>query len=425
MGRRDALAEPTERVPVRWTFGFALAVVATFVGFYGPLQILLARQAETIAPAHKESVLALIAGAGALVAMVANPLWGAISDRTTSRYGRRVPWVVAGAAAGAVSLVLLGYATTVAMVVAGWCLVQAALNAPFAALSAAIPDQVPVRDRGAGGAWFGVAQIVGVMAGTGLATVFGGIRAGYLACAVFVVVAALPYTRLGADRVLRREQRPAWDWAGFVRGFWISPRAYPDFAWAWLTRFLMNLGNAISLLYLFFFLKYAVGVANPEAGVLVLTVVNALTLLVTVVVGGLWSDRVGRRRVFVFWAGTVMSLAAFTLAFWQTWPGAIVAAVILGIGFGAYTSVDFALITQVLPAAVDRAKDLGVINVANALPQVLAPVVAAPLVAGLGGYLAAVTGVEKTFAGYAALYVAAGVVGLLGAGLVYRIRSVP
>ncbi|MGH2604348.1 MAG: MFS transporter, partial [Dehalococcoidia bacterium] len=148
-------------------------------------------------------------------------------------------------------------------------------------------------------------------------------------------------------------------------------------------------------------------------------------LLVTVVLGGLWSDRVGKRRVFVCAAGTVMSLAAFTLAFWQSWPGAVVAAVILGIGFGAYTSVDFALITQVLPAAVDRAKDLGVINIANSLPQVLAPVVAAPLVAGLGAYLATATGLDKTFSGYAALYVAAGVIGLLGAVLVYRIRSVP
>ena len=53
----------------------------------------------------------------------------------------------------------------------------------------------------------------------------------------------------------------------------------------------------------------------------------------------------------------------------------------MGCSYGIYTSVDFALITEVLPGAEDRAKDLGVINIANALPQVLAPVLAGVLLA--------------------------------------------
>ncbi|MGH3658263.1 MAG: MFS transporter, partial [Micromonosporaceae bacterium] len=407
----DPLSEPTGKAPKRWTVAFSLATVATFVGWYGPLQILLAQQAETVSPGHKEAVLGLVAGVGAACSMLANPLWGALSDRTTSRYGRRIPYVLGGAVAGAASLLLLGSADSVALMVVGWCLVQIALNAPFAALSAAVPDQVPVADRGAGGAWFGVAQTVGVMAGTGIATAAGGTTAGYAACAGFVLVASLPYVLLRRDRVLPRKRRPRWR----TGGFWISPRRHPDFAWAWLTRFLMNLGNAIALLYLFFFLKYAVRLPDPEAGVFLLTVLNAGFLLVTVLVGGYWSDRVGRRRGFVCGAGVVMAVAAFILAFWQTWPGAIVAAIVLGIGFGAYTSVDFALITLVLPAAADRGRDLGVINVANTLPQVLAPVLAAPLVVAVGGHLAAVTGFEKTFSGYAVLYLVAGVVGLVGA----------
>jgi MFS family permease len=420
----DPLAEPVAPVPARWTFTFSLATVAVFVGWYGPLQILLARQAETVSPGHKEAVLGLVAGVGAAFSLVANPLWGALSDRTTSRYGRRIPWVLGGALAGAVSLLLLGSAGSVAGMLVGWCLVQVALNAPFAALSAAIPDQVPVADRGAGGAWFGVAQTVGVMAGTGLATLAGGGFAGYLACAAVVLAGSLPYVLLRRDRVLPAARRPPFHLRRFLRGFWLSPRAYPDFAWAWTTRFLINLGNAIALLYLFFFLKYAVGIPDPETGVFILTALNALTLLATVMVGGYWSDRIGKRRVFVCWSGVLMSVAAFLLAGWQTWPGAVVAAVVLGIGFGTYTSVDFALVTQVLPAAADRAKDLGVINVANTLPQVLAPVVAAPLVAGVGAWLGSLAGTDRVSTGYAALYLVSGLVGLLGSVLVYRIRSV-
>jgi MFS family permease len=83
---------------------------------------------------------------------------------------------------------------------------------------------------------------------------------------------------------------------------------------------------------------------------------------------------------------------------------------VLGIGFGAYSAVDFAMITEVLPEAADRAKDLGVINIANALPQVLAPVLAA--------------GVLALDLGYVGLYVLAAVVSVLGSVLVVRIRSI-
>jgi len=85
--------------------------------------------------------------------------------------------------------------------------------------------------------------------------------------------------------------------------------------------------------------------------------------------------------------------------------------VILGLGYGWYLAVDQALITQVLPAAVDRARDLGVINIANSLPQVLAPVIAAPIVTTLGGY--------------PVLYVVTAIVGLAGAVAVLPIKSVP
>ena len=414
VARTGARGEPVAKVPPKWIACFALAVAATFVGWFGPLQVLLARQAEAISPGSKENLLALVAGLGAAFSMFANPLWGALSDRTVSRFGKRIPWVAAGSVLGAASLVLLGSASSLWLLIAGWCLVQTVLNAPYAALSAAIPDQVPVTQRGAAGGYFGVAQIMGVMIGTGLAVagigLFGGTFGGYLVCALFVLVAWIPYAAVRRDTVLARTDRTPLDWGAFLRGFWLSPRRYPDFAWAWLTRFLINLGNAIALLYLLFFLQDEVGIQNPEQGVLILTVVNALTLLVAVMVAGVWSDRVGKRRVFVLWSGVIMGAAAMTLALWPVWPVALVAAAVLGIGFGAYTSVDFALLTQVLPAAVDRGKDLGVLNIASALPQVLAPVVAAPIVVSLGGY--------------STLYGASAVVGLVGAVLVYRIRSV-
>ncbi|MFR9791288.1 MFS transporter [Streptomyces sp. MB22_4] len=408
-----ALAEPAEPVGRGWTAALSLANGAIWVGWFGPLQILLASQAKDLAPGtgmSKETLLAWVTGTGAVVSLLANPLFGALSDRTTARAGRRTPWIVSGAAGGALALLLLAGAGGPWSMALGWCLVQFTLNAAFAAVTAAVPDRVPRRQRGAVGGWLGAAQILGVVGGTGLATAAGGVRAGYAACAACTLAGVLPYVVRYRDLRLPRGNRPPWSWRGFLASFWLSPRRHPDLGWAWLTRFLINLSNSLVLLYLLYYLRDRVHYPDPGRGVLILTAVNGVTLLATVVIGGVWSDRLGRRKPFVVWSGALMALATAALSGWQTWPGAVVAAAVLGVGFGVFTSVDFALMTDVLPHALDRAKDLGVINVANALPQAAAPALAAPLVAYAGGYRV--------------LYLVAAGIGVAGAVLVGRIRGV-
>jgi MFS family permease len=257
----------------------------------------------------------------------------------------------------------------------------------FAALTATVPDLVPVRERGVVGGWIAVSQTLGIVGGVGIATVTGGIVAGYYATAAAVVVLAIPYVLESLDIPLARGLRPPFSWRAFASSFWISPRRYPDFAWAWLTRFLVNLGNSLGTLLLYFYLQDAVGYHDPETGVFVLTVVYAVFIVASTVVFGLWSDRLGRRRIFVVVSGIVTGAGALILAIYQTWPGALAGAVVFGIGYGVYLSVDFAMCTQVLPTAEARAKDLGVINIAVALPQVFAPFLGTFLVAELGGYV--------------------------------------
>jgi MFS family permease len=282
----------------------------------------------------------------------------------------------------------------------------------LAAVTATVPDQVPTRKSGVVGGVLAIAQTAGVIVGSGIAAVTGSIAAGYLTIAVVLVATTLPYAVDSRDIPLPRQLRPAFRWGTFLRAFWVSPRQHPDFGWAWITRSLMNLGNALLILYLLFFLKDAVHLSDDAAedAVFTLTAVYGLVTVVTAFVGGWWSDRVGLRKPFVIWSGLIAATALVLFAFVPTMPAAYVGAVVLGIGFGAYTAVDFALITQVLPAAADRAKDLGVINIANALPQVLAPVLAA-VVLGLG-------------LGYRGLYLLAAAVSILGSVLVRRIRSV-
>ncbi len=260
-----------------------------------------------------------------------------------------------------------------------------------------VPDQVPVPQRGLVSGWAGLTSSVGVVAGVLLVTSFGG---GYGLIAVAVALTALPFVLFAPDPPVGVRDRP--------RG-WRIPRDR-DFGWAWATRFLVQLGNAMATLYLLYFLRDRVHQPHPQDALALLIVVYTAATVLTVVAGGMISDRTGRRKPSVILSGYVMAVATALLAFWPTWPGALVAAAILGLGFGVYLSVDQALITQVLPYAEDRARDLGIINIANSAPQVLGPLVAFPLVSYLGGYRS--------------LYLAAAAVTVLGSILVTRIRSV-
>jgi MFS family permease len=412
-----ALAEPSGPVRRSWVALIFAANLGVWMAFFTPIQVLLPQQVERIAPHDKEAALALVTGLGALAAVLANPLAGALSDRTRPRLagrvrGRRHVWTAGGAVLGAVALLLLARQETVAGVAVGWVAAQVCFNAMLASLTAGIPDRVPVAQRGGVSGWVGIPQSLGLVLGAVLVTaVVTGTAAGYAAIAAAVLLLALPFPLLTADDPLPPGHRPALRPRALLASMWVAPRRHPDFAWAWITRFLVQLGNALGTLYLLYFLTDGVRHPDPEGGLLALILLYTLGAALTAVVAGRRSDRSGRRKVYVIVSGVVMAGAATLLAVAPVWPAAVVAALLLGGGYGVYLSVDAALITQVLPAATDRAKDLGVINIANSAPQVLGPALSAPIVVHLGGY--------------PTLYAVTAAVTLLGSALVLRIRTVP
>ena len=430
---RSAFDEPQDAPPARWVGSLVLLNLGLMAGWFGPIQVLLAQQADRVSAAEpgglsKELLLSVVLFVGAIISLLANPVWGAFSDRTRSRLGRRVPWVIGGVVVGAVGLLLLSVADSAVAMVLAWSLVQLALNAAWAGGTAAVPDQVPVARRGLIGGMIAIAGTVGVLLGIKIAELTGSITQGYVVIAVVMLVLSVPYLLGSRDIALPADHELAqMDWKSLLRSFWISPSEHPDFAWAWVTRFLVNLGNWIALNYLFYYLTDGLGFGDDEAtaklGVLVL--IYGGTTVATAVVVGHWSDRTGRRKVFVIWSGVLIGASQLVLGLWQDWPGALLAAFILGAGFGVYQAVDFALITQVLPGAGDRAKDLGVINIASALPQVIAPAVAGLIlvvVRAAGGSVA--TQGDSWSVGYGVVYAVGFVMCVLGSVFVTRIRSV-
>jgi MFS family permease len=417
-----ALDEPTAHVRWGWITGLSLASLGMWMASLTPVQILLALQLQDITT-HKVAALGIVTGLGAVAACVATPLAGALSDRTTAARGlgrlrgRRHRWTIAMAVLGAGCLVILGGLATVAGVAVLWVAFSAFQNAEFASLSAAIPDHVPVRQRATVAGWVGMPQALGLVLGTVLVVdIFDKtLLQGYVALAILLVVLTLPFVLMTPDHPLEAAHRAPFSWRAMIRSYWISPREHPDFGWAWLTRFLASLAIAMGTLYLLYFLegpvRYRQHFHRPATdGLQTLIIIYTACVVLTAIGGGVVSDRIGKRKMIVTVSGILMGLAAALLTFAETWDAALVAAALFGVGFGAYLAVDQALITQVLPAASDRAKDLGIINIAIVAPSAIGPAIAAPITAVLG---------------YPALFGATAIVAALGCVLVWRIRGVP
>jgi len=407
------LPSPERAIPRSWIAALLLATGGVFAGWFGPIQILLPAQAAGFAGdgTGKEALLALVTGIGAVASLVANPLWGLISDRMSLTRPRRRPIVVAGTLVGIVGLVVLSLATDAAGMIAGWVLVQVGLNGPFAALIAMIADRVPSERRGMVGSLFGVAQIAGVVLGTAVAMALGEGALGYVALAVAVPALCIAVLVLPEERLVAAD--PDAGAAGAHRGIrevLTALRPSGAFAWAWTLRLLLNLVNALVLVYLYYYLSDGVGVDDPGTWVLVLTLVNVVITAIGAGVGGAWSDRIARRKVFVVAGALVLAAGAGVFAALPVLPAVIAATVLIGVGWGLYVSVDVAIITQVLPSDRSVGSMLGVANIASALPQALAPLIAAPIVTGLGGY--------------PVLYVVTGAIALLALACLPRLRAV-
>jgi MFS family permease len=360
-----------------------------------------------------DSVVAfgIISGIAGACAIIAYPLSGALSDRTTSRFGRRRPWILGGALAFAISLVVLGLQTDFVGVGIWWSLALTGFCVLTAALTATISDQVPVRQRGFVSGWISAPQAIGTILGLLLVTAVVTEQVlGYVALAVLLLVLVAPFLIFVKDAVLPRDQRPKLSAAGVLRGMWVSPRKHPDFAWTLASRILINLGNALGTTLLFYFLQDGLKLPDPADSLIILSLVYTVFVILASLFLGRLSDAMGRRKAFVTFAAVMQATAAILLALAPNFTVALVAAGLLGLGYGCFLSVDQALATQVLPDAADRGKDLGVMNIASAVPQALAPLLGAYVVVALGGF----TG----------LFLLSGLVALLGAATITPIRSV-
>lgn len=393
---------------------YCLAYLSTSLLFLAPALVTLAlKVASLVGDEQAPRSLSLVTGVGALVAMVGNPVFGRLSDRTASRWGMRRPWMVAGLLGGTLGIAVVAVAPSIAVVLVGWCLAQLMFNAVLAAVAAVLPDQVPSQQRGRISGLLGICLPVASVLGTFIVSMFAGnLLAMFLAPCLVGGAFLLLFVVTLDDRRLLGSPTP-WSAREVVATFYVSPRANPDFAWAFTSRFLFVMAYAFLVTYQVYFLLDQLGSAPAEVPhlVFVATGVQSVVLVLASLAAGRLSDRWGRRKPFVAFAAIVYAVALVVVATSSGFNGFLVGMAISGLGFGAYMAVDLALAVDVLPDAGTVAKDLGVLNIAGALPFAAAPAIA-PAILLLGG------------GSYAVLYAVAALFALAAAVTVLPIRGV-
>jgi MFS family permease len=403
--------------PVSWGFIFvyALGYTGTWLALLTPVLVSLALRLRQLSPETATQDLALVLSVGAIVAIVSNPVFGHLSDRTRSRFGRRRPWLVCGMLCGTAALLITVRAGSVAFVLLGWCLAQLSFNAVLAAMVAILPDQVSERQRGTVSGVIAICLPLGqalgtlVVRGVSESTMLIFMLPAALGTAAVLLLAWVLPDRANGPRtsthVTLRES---------LSSFWLSPRAYPDFAWACLSRFLLAMGSAAISAYQPYYLIEDLGFRDTEIAGRVSQAIVIQTVLMVVfgLASGKLSDLLRRRKMFVISGGALYGAGLLLIASAGSYDTFIAGMSIMGIGHGMYFGTDLALVTGVLRSRPHASgKDLGLLNVANTLPQSFTPALGALWLQSAGG-------------DYSTLFLVAGCFALLSSLAILPLRSV-
>jgi MFS family permease len=409
---KDSVVEPRPPVSRATLAILALAQTAIFIAFVPLLNFLLPLKAEAIDPAGKVVLLSQAALWGGVAGALANVAFGTLSDTTRTRFGHRRPWIALGLVLTLAAYAVIQGAQGGLSLILGVVLFQVGLNAMFGPLVALLPDLVPDRQKGIAAAVLGVAQPIATLFTSVVLAILvsgEGWRFGLMAGAVGLLLAPL---------LLSLREPVIHVGTGPRAGFSLEALKTPDFVIAFGSRLLVQVAVALNALYLLFYVRQSgpliarFGADGLDGVFGWLLACWTATSLVAGVAGGVWSDRIGRRKVFVVVSGGLLAAGLAVMAAFPSWPGPLVGQALLGAGLGLFATVDMALVAQILPRPEHAGRDLGLINLANVLPQIVAPLLGILVFHGDGAQ------------GFTLTYVVAAVFAMAGGGLIAFVRGV-
>ncbi|MFT4148334.1 MAG: MFS transporter [Micrococcaceae bacterium] len=420
---KDSLSLNPEREPKGFAFKYATAAYGVLLAILMPVLGGLAVRLQHINDGDIKKAtaqLALVSGIGGLVALLTQPLAGRISDRTTSKFGMRKVWIVIGSVLGGLAVIALGFAPNFATIFIVWCLAQFFSNIAQATITATLPDQVPESRRGVVSGFYGACTPLAILTGAVLLGMMPSDTMKFAVPGVIGIVCSLWFALTLKDRVLKPGVKEPFSAKEFFSSFTFNPKEHPDFGWAWLSKFLVMFGYASVGTYLVLLLASKFGMNTEEQTKfnMYATMASVASMVVCSLFFGKMSDRIGKRKAFVLSGGVIAGVGILLIALSPLFGHStglaviIIGELILGVGIGTFGAVDMALCTEVLPHKDDTAKDLGVLNIANALPQSIAPFIAGPIILAAGAN------------GYTLWFVIGAVLAILGGVTVMRVKGV-
>ena len=404
------------------------------------LLITLPKQAFLIGgDAVKGQTLGTVLLVGAFVSMVVAPLFGALSDRFTTRWGRRRPWIVLGTVMNVIGILGLIYFPrandlgSLPLFIIAFMWVEFWNNVATAPFSALIPDIVPQEQRGSASGWYGLMSMLGNFIGALSAILFTHNGVTDLTAIYYFVAAALVFGMLGTvlfikEPVVEKRDLPPFNWGEFFKGIY-TPLKDHDFRWVFWTRFLMVMGTFTVQEFLQYFMKdvvkdftiFGIKLAdNAESAVSFFFLGLLLGAIISSLAAGILSDKFGR-KFMVYVSSALQAIVPIVFIFFAPFYLVVGLGLVFGLGYGAYQSVDWALASDVLPSQDDYAKDMGVWHVAMTLPQVIATPIAGFMLDNFQR-VGAQTGAPNL--GYTAIFSLAVLYFILGTVLVRNIRKV-
>ncbi|HEX6488776.1 MAG TPA: MFS transporter [Candidatus Dormibacteraeota bacterium] len=381
-----------------------------------PLQALALVTPGALASAEQARFIGLLGALGAVVALIVQPLTGALSDRTHASLGRRRPHIAWGTALAVAGALLAGLAGGPVAFAVGLILLQVGNNATTASFQALLPDLVPHDRRGAASGWLGLMTIVGSAGSLGLGYLLlasarpGSAQAGRGAFLFYVLGAAVLGVIALATIAVIREPAVATQPPRSLRS-WLEPWRHPAFARVFAARVFVMLGFTLFMTFIEYYFARVAHVTDfvgATAGVALLALATAVVSAFAL--GGL-SDRWGRVRLAAL-ASAVMAAAAIAFQFLRPgsplWPLGL----LFGLGYGGYMSVDWALAVDALPSRLSAGRDLGIWSLASTVPGIAAPALGGAVVS-IWASAGNVTGGYQAVFALAAVLFAAGTVAVL------------
>ncbi|WP_342372745.1 MFS transporter [Propioniciclava soli] len=333
--------------------------------------------------------LATVTAVGVFVTMFIQPIVGVLSDRTRSPWGRRAPYIAGGAVIGALLLIALRYSSSIVLMAIFWALAQVVINCAQGPLTATVADRVVPEKVGSASAISGL----GLMAGAVLGSVAAGMLFGamgldaYYPFAIALAAGAILFVLVCRDRSSTDLHNEPLNIGQFFLSFLI-PLRDPDFRWVWIAKIVMMFGYTVGTAFAFYMLQgYIQPALSPEeatATAPLLSLAGFPFMLVAMVAAGRWSDRIMRRKPFVFWASIIAAASYLVPIFWPALPALFIQAIIGGAAMGTFLVVDQALFIDVIPDKRTAGRDLGMGALGGNLGQALGPIVGGWIVAWSG-----------------------------------------